>query len=699
MQPDNSHQQDTLCGRLAHIEYWDDETAFSIIQLATETNTFRAVGTLVDPCLHTILSLDGQWESDHNGQLFSFHDYLSKPPAKKEHLIHYIELRTGLARGHCQSLVEFAGVNILNIIDTDPGKLLESGVPKTSVQRLVDVFSQRSGYERIRQELNIAGIPIAKLSALHRIIGEQVDLTAALQVNPFLLYLWFTDTSFFDVQKIARYRNIPLGADIELQAACLAALRFAQNKQGDTAQTYKQLSTIVSSLLSLPEPADEMLIKKNTQLIPRAIVTSFDTFAALRDNAVHEFGIINSLSSRIDGVMTPSLFKTEKTVIGEITHTHGHTLDILHTLSCLRTVVVLANDIESENTLLINLSTLFSAHHADALFITAYPQQADVLSPLLPHNGAILAEDIYGVTPSGTPIHTSESPVEGEVFIIARISSYPIHILHYLLKSIPAQATLIMTGSNNSPLSPLSGDIRQTLQKIENLTHLNVDDKTLATFPSLGEEGITRARVNWMTCGWNNLLSELHNIIESLAKTMPIDPIKDVLIVLPKNTLSTGEKINETIQTLLRNSFFGEKNPLKWNEKTYVVGEPVLTTKATIDPPSPAYTRATIDSINEKGELSLTTSSGRLTMANTIDARLLPGFSCCFSRLIAGSTKVIICCVHPEHTNEITAQSLKLMNDTATIKTFLLGAIVENIPKGVVATRVTSFNPEHSENL
>lgn len=680
-------------GRLSHVEYHDAESGFAVCILAPEDRpSFRAVGNLRDTNLHSILRLEGKWQPDHTGELFQFDDYLTKPPEGGEGLVHYIETRADVPRGYCQTLVKHFGAALLRAIDTNPDQLFLAELPEDSVQKIIDTFSSRSDYERVRQELDIVGIPLYKLKELHRQLGEEIDLTSRIKEDPFLLYIWFDDLPFSDIQKIARYRQIPVGSKCEVRAACLAALRRSMIVNGHTAYPVDRIARDASAILKTvavtPQEATDHL-----KSLPTAVVVVHEGVAAFPAVIDSERGIAELLRKPRD----PStlIFTTSPEMVTELAGTEASTSELISEILAQNISLTRCSSRADEDRLLTAIVKILAAHHADCTIIVAYPCQVRWLNSLLNNVAVMLPEDLFGANTYGVPDHDASSPVKGEVFIIPYVGLLQPSTMANTLTAIPVDSQIIMTGAESSGNSPVAGQLFRdiaTLKAFEVLEH-----KGNTRIDQLPEEGLSEAPICWVQCEWDDLFQQLPSLLGSLAAAYGIDIFNDIVVTLLTPTVVNGsqtKRLNREIHAHLTKELLPQSEQITWQGSDYREGEPFLLGKPIFEPPFPAFSRCRIISCDDD-QLKIASGDSTTYVDKHTPLQLLPGFAIPLRWLTPAMAKVVVCCVHPVHSRWLSKTAISRLMDTSTAQVILLGAVVpEDIAtrNKISSTRMTSMS-------
>src|SRR6266852_1534951 len=130
-QSPSPHSQSVLEAVLERITYANEDTGYTIARVATERSgpdLLTVVGPLLGAQVGESLRLTGRWSSHPRyGRQFEVHSYTTVLPATIQGIRRY--LGSGLIKGigpvMAERMVAHFGVDILAVIEAEPGRLIE----------------------------------------------------------------------------------------------------------------------------------------------------------------------------------------------------------------------------------------------------------------------------------------------------------------------------------------------------------------------------------------------------------------------------------------------------------------------------------------------------------------------------------------------------------------------------------------------
>ena len=220
----------TAHGIVARILYTNEENGWSVVRLRPDdAPSFTATGPLLGVREGDDLRLTGRW-IDHAkfGEQFEAESYVQIAPSTLEGLRRF--LGSGRIRGlgpkMAERVVEEFGLETLEILNTDAGRLLEvRGIGPATLDRIRASWEQQRGIQQIMIFLTGHGIaPGVAVKAYRRYGAGAVEVVRS---NPYRLAEEVFGVGFLTADRIARKLGIPADAPERLEAGLLFALQEA----------------------------------------------------------------------------------------------------------------------------------------------------------------------------------------------------------------------------------------------------------------------------------------------------------------------------------------------------------------------------------------------------------------------------------------------------------------------------------------
>ena len=162
-----------LDGVLERVTFSNPETGYTIARIAPDRGTGRgpvsastelitAVGPLLGAQIGESLRLRGRWTSHMKyGRQFDVHSYTTVLPATEQGIRRYLE--SGLIKGigpvMAERMVYHFGVDIMHIIDDEPGRLIEvPGLGPKRSTRIKDAWAEQKAIKQVMIFLQGVGV-------------------------------------------------------------------------------------------------------------------------------------------------------------------------------------------------------------------------------------------------------------------------------------------------------------------------------------------------------------------------------------------------------------------------------------------------------------------------------------------------------------------------------------------------------------
>ncbi len=220
----------TAQGVVARILFTNPENGWSVVRMRPEdAPSFTATGPLLGVREGDELRLSGRWV-DHArfGEQFEADSYVQVAPSTLDGLRRF--LGSGRIRGLgpkiAARVVERFGLDTLEVLDTDPGRLLEvRGIGARTVERIRTSWEQHRGVQQIMIFLTSHGVaPGVAVKAFRRYGAGAVEVVRS---NPYRLAEEVFGVGFLTADRIARKLGVPPDAPERLAAGLLFALQEA----------------------------------------------------------------------------------------------------------------------------------------------------------------------------------------------------------------------------------------------------------------------------------------------------------------------------------------------------------------------------------------------------------------------------------------------------------------------------------------
>ena len=218
----------SLEGVLEHVTYANEDTAWSVVQLAVagQPELVTAVGNLLGISLGESLRLRGSWTRDPRfGDQFKVEGFEVVRPATREGIERYLSsgLVPGIGRGIAARLVERFGLLTLEVIEKHPERLREvEGIGPVKSARILRAWDEHQQVRNVMLFLQSHGVSTQLAVRIYRQYGDRA--IALVKENPFRLAMEVMGIGFKTADVLAREMGIGADAPQRLQAGVLHVL-------------------------------------------------------------------------------------------------------------------------------------------------------------------------------------------------------------------------------------------------------------------------------------------------------------------------------------------------------------------------------------------------------------------------------------------------------------------------------------------
>jgi exodeoxyribonuclease V alpha subunit len=255
-----------LDGVLERITFANPETGYTIARIAPDRGTGRgpvsastelvtAVGPLLGAQIGESLRLRGRWSSHVKyGRQFEVHSYTTVLPATEQGIRRY--LGSGLIRGigpvMAERMVNHFGVDIMHIIDDEPGRLVEvPGLGPKRSARIKDAWAEQKAIKEVMIFLQGVGVSTSLAVKIYKKYGD--ESTDTVQQQPYKLAADVWGIGFKTADTIAASVGIAKDSPERIKAG----LAYTLSEAADDGHCYLPEPRLVADAAKILEvPAD-----------------------------------------------------------------------------------------------------------------------------------------------------------------------------------------------------------------------------------------------------------------------------------------------------------------------------------------------------------------------------------------------------------------------------------------------------------
>lgn len=223
----------SLEGVLERVTFASEENGFSVVQLAVpgRRELVTAVGALLGAQPGESLRLTGRWVTDRKyGEQFKAESFLTVKPATLVGIEKYLGsgLVKGIGRVMASRLVAHFGLATLDVIDTQPARLVEvEGIGRVRSQRITRAWAEQKEIRQVMVFLQSHGVSTTFAVRIYKHYRHQA--IAVVKENPYRLALDIFGIGFKTADAIAAQLGISPTSPQRAEAGVLHVLGEASS--------------------------------------------------------------------------------------------------------------------------------------------------------------------------------------------------------------------------------------------------------------------------------------------------------------------------------------------------------------------------------------------------------------------------------------------------------------------------------------
>lgn len=593
---------DTITGHIERITFQNSDTGFTVavLQQPGKKETTCIVGTLPGLQPGETIRCIGSWQRHLvHGSQFSVHEYKCETPADIAGITKY--LGSGLVKGigpkFASKIVDAFGTETLNVIDSDPDRLLEvEGIGKKRVERLKSCWNAQKSIREVMVFLQSHGVSTLYAQKIFKIYGSHS--IQKVKDNPYSLARDIKGIGFKSADKIALTLNIAKESPQRVDAG-IEHLLSSLSDEGHVCYPLNELKVLAQEILEVSSENIEG-----------------------RLFCLKEEKRIDQLNLFIDGVALShiwikSLFVAEVGIAREIirlTQSKCH----LRQVDIAKALIWVQNELKIE--LADNQKEAVALALTDKLhIITGGPGTGkSTITNAILHVSAKLTGKISLAAPTGRAAkrlseitkrpastihsllqfdfkngkfkHNRENPLDCDLIVIDESSMLDTYLMYSLLKAIPKHARVIFVGDICQLPSVGPGNVLKDLihSKCTSVTTLNkifrqAEGSRIITNAHRINQGLMPEVHSQHGSDFffihaekpEDVLSEIVNLVsQRLPRKYGFDPFAEIQVLAPMKKGIVGTfSLNEALQQALNSKAV---NPVLYSGMKYFVGDKVM---------------------------------------------------------------------------------------------------------------------------
>lgn len=442
------------------ITYQNPENGYAVLKVNMKDyrDLVTVVGTFGDLFVGTVLLCEGYWHEDRKyGRQFKAAKWEEVLPATAYGIEKY--LGSGMIRGigpkYASRIVERFGTDTIDIIDSQPEKLLEiPGIGKERLRRIRESWEQQKEVKNIMIFLQNYGVSTAFATKIFKTYGN--DSIRVVQENPFRLAddIWGIGFKTADAlaEKMGWQKDDPL--------RCRSGLFYTLNQLSEDGHVYatrEQLTQAAAELLEVDlspvEQAVEHAIRQE-DLIEENDAVYLPAFYHA------EKGVADKLLKLLHAPTQMSLSHVDFDLIERQTGIAYDDIQKMAITTALSENIVIITGGPGTGKTTITRGILQALQQSRQKVLLAAPtgRAAKRLSEATGKDARTIHRLLEFKPPQGYQ-RNADHPLEGDVLIVDEASMIDIILMNALLNAIPEEMKLVIIGDTDQLPSVGPGNV------------------------------------------------------------------------------------------------------------------------------------------------------------------------------------------------------------------------------------------------
>jgi exodeoxyribonuclease V alpha subunit len=597
-----------LDGVLERVTFANAETGYTIARIAPERSgaeLITAVGPLLGAQVGEFLRLRGRWSSHPKyGRQFEVHSYATVLPATAAGIQKY--LGSGLIKGigpvMAERMVAHFGVDIMHVIDHEPGRLIEvDGLGPKRTAMIAAAWAEQKAIKEVMIFLQGVGVSTSLAVRIYKKYGDAS--VSVVRHEPYRLAADVWGIGFKTADTIAKSVGIAADSPERIKAG----LAYTLSEAADDGHCY------------LPAPNLTADAAKILDVPAELITPCLDELAAAEGVVRETVPAQAQAAPQVPAVYLPPFYQAERSLAGALLRLHAARADRLSAFAAVdwdKALDWLRNrtgpQLAPEQTDAVRLaltskvavltggpgcgksftvrSVVELARAKGARIVLAAPtgRAAKRLAELTGHQAATIHR-LLALRPGGEPSFDAGKPLEADLVVVDETSMVDVILANKLIKAVAPGTHLLLVGDVDQLPSVGAGEVLRDLLAAGSLPVVRLTK----IFRQAQQSGIVvnAHRINagqlpalagfgdffWFGCEDTDQTAEL--VVDIVARRIParfgLDPRRDVQVLCPMHRGPAGAgNLNLLLQQAL--TPYAEGQPeRRYGGRVFRVGDKV----------------------------------------------------------------------------------------------------------------------------
>ena len=448
----------TLEGTVERLVYSGGDGAFTVARLKLERggDVVTVVGSLVGVPAGAVLRVSGRFETTARfGNQFRVDRYTEVAPQTIEGLRRY--LGSGLIKGigpeFASRIVERFGIETLEILDRDPGRISEvPGIGPSRARAIRTAWSAQREVRKVMVFLQGYGVSPAFAARIYKKYGAAA--IARVRENPYRLAFDVWGIGFLSADKLAA----ALGVARDAPSRAEAGVRHVLDEEGGNGHVFvprPRLAQKAAALLDLPEESADAAIDRLAKLGDVALDASVVEDA--RAPAVYEAGLYRAEAALAAGLRkllaapAPKLAIDEERALGWYEKEAGIALarqqaEAVKTALSAKVAVITGGPGVGKTTIVRGIVSILAKKGVAVALAAPTGRAAKRLSDATGVPASTLHRLLEWRPAEGGFSRNAARPLEADVVIVDEASMVDVRLGADLIGALPASTRLVLVG-------------------------------------------------------------------------------------------------------------------------------------------------------------------------------------------------------------------------------------------------------------
>jgi exodeoxyribonuclease V alpha subunit len=607
-----------LDGVLERVTFANPETGYTIARIAPERGSgsgaelVTAVGPLLGAQVGEFLRLRGRWSSHPRyGRQFEVHSYATVLPATAAGIQRY--LGSGLIRGigpvMAERMVAHFGVDIMHIIEDEPGRLIEvAGLGPKRTAMIAAAWAEQKAIKEVMIFLQGVGVSTSLAVRIYKKYGDAS--VPVVRAEPYRLAADVWGIGFKTADAIAASVGIARDSPERIKAG----LAYTLSEAADDGHCYLPEPNLIADaakILDVPASLagpclDELAAAEGVMREP---------VPALGSSGTSEAGAASS----VPAVYLPPFYQAERSLAHGLARLLGSGGDRLAGFAAVdwdkafgwlarqtgsrlapeqaeavrlaltsRVAVLTGGPGCGKSFTVRSVVELARARRARIVLAAPTGRAAKRLAELTGHEAATIHR-LLQLRPGGEPSFSESSPLEADLVVVDETSMVDVVLANKLVKAIPPGAHLLLVGDVDQLPSVGAGEVLRDLIAAGSLPVVRLTK----IFRQAQQSGIVvnAHRINaglmpalsgfadFFWFGDEDAESTASLVVDIVARRIParfgLDPRRDVQVLCPMHRGPAGAgNLNLALQDVLT-PFADGRPERRYGGRVFRVGDKV----------------------------------------------------------------------------------------------------------------------------